>query len=291
MWLIPFLLLQAADSDSNESPHLAKNAFYRELREVGVEVAPDHQIKLPKPFLADGLDAAAQRKLIEELGGRRYRWDLLTRESVVAPQIILLSEERIPESDIKARIADVYFVAYGDFGAIAESGELTQPGSKGNQQWKPLSAEELAKRNITIDDAKHVSYGWISHDLIDRVKVSAALKTQWSQTDESLIATAALEPRFDGDAEFPNRWQPLIRGRKGMEPGEPRPYQGVGGYTKITRLKSPSGAFFVESHLVFAEPHAWFDGANLLGSKLPAAIQHEVRSTRREMIEVSRKKE
>ena len=48
-------------------------------------------------------------------------------------------------------------------------------------------------------------------------------------------------------------------------------------------LAEPKGALFVEGHVVFAEPVKWFDGANLLRSKLPPVIQGQVRSFRREL--------
>ena len=62
--------------------------------------------------------------------------------------------------------------------------------------------------------------------------------------------------------------------------GEPVPYDGFGGYAKATQLESPEGAILIESHFVFCEPTGWFNGANLLGSKLPITIQNEVRSFR-----------
>ena len=56
---------------------------------------------------------------------------------------------------------------------------------------------------------------------------------------------------------------------------------------KMTKLHEPAGAIFCEAHVIYAEPHGWFDGANLLRSKLPAAVQTEVRSLRREMLKAS----
>ena len=64
--------------------------------------------------------------------------------------------------------------------------------------------------------------------------------------------------------------------------GPPQPYGGAGMYLKITKLHEPAGALFVEQHIVFAEPTGWFDGANLLRSKLPLVVQSNVRDMRRE---------
>jgi hypothetical protein len=182
----------------------------------------------------------------------------------------------------------VYFVAHGQLEAMAKPGGFTQPEATEGKQWKTLSPEDLAAKKIPVADPDHESYGFFTNDLIERVRVSGVLRNYWSQTEDSIIACAVLDPRFDEDADYPNRWQPLTRGRK--EAGKASPYHGAAGYTKITKLKSPKGALFVESHLVFAEPHAWFNGNNLLGSKLTAVFQAEVRSTRREIKQFSEMK-
>ena len=58
----------------------------------------------------------------------------------------------------------------------------------------------------------------------------------------------------------------------------------MGIYAKITRLHAPEGALLIEWHLVYSEPQGWFDGTNLLGSKMPAIVQSRVRATRRELV-------
>ena len=284
-------MILLAQAPAGESLHMERNPIYREVLETGIKVTPAEHVKLTPPYLADGLDAAAQRNQIEKLGGRRYPWEVLTRQSTVAPQIIPPIEEKSPNADTKARIVHVYFVAHGDFQAIAKSGGLAEPDDSNGKAWKPISAEELAAKKITIDDPDHESYGYFTNDVIEKVRLSGVLRTYWSQTEESLIAAAMLDPRFDEDGDYPNRWQPLSRGPRGPEPGNASPYSGAGGYTKITRPKGMEGAVFVESHLVFAEPKAWFNGANLLGSKLPAVLQHEVRSARREFLQAGQKQD
>ena len=69
--------------------------------------------------------------------------------------------------------------------------------------------------------------------------------------------------------------------------GESVPYDGAGLYMKITALAQPADAVFVECHIVGIEPQGWFNGANLLLSKLPPAIQNQVRSSRRAMGKIS----
>jgi hypothetical protein len=53
---------------------------------------------------------------------------------------------------------------------------------------------------------------------------------------------------------------------------------------KLTRLREPAGAVFVEGHVIFAEPKGWFDGENVLRSKLPLGVQNQVRALRREFL-------
>lgn len=277
MWLFPLMLL--AQAPAGDDVHQDKNPVYKAVLEMGAKGPKAEQFQ---PFLADGLDADAQRKLIEKLGGRRYPWEALTRKSTVAQQIIQIPENPTSDANIKTRVAHVYFVAYGDFDAIAKAGGLSEPDNSNGKQWKALSPEELSKRKITLEDPDHESYGYFTNDLIEKVRLSGVLRTYWSQSEDSLIAAAMLDPRFDGDADYPNHWQPLSRGAAGFEAGKTSPYSGAGGYTKITKLHGLEDALFVESHLIFAEPHAWFNGANLLGSKLPAVLQHEVRDARKE---------
>jgi hypothetical protein len=287
MWLFSLVLL--VQPPEGDALHSERNPIYREVLERGIAVTKADQHKLSPPYLADGLDADAQRKFIEELGGRRYPWESLTRKSTVAQQIIQITDETLPNTDTKARVAHVYFVAYGDFDAIAKAGGLSEPGNTDGRQWKPLSTDDLAAKKISVEDPDHESYGYFSNDLIEKVRLSGVLRTYWSRTEDSLVAAAMLDPRFDGDPDFPNRWQPLSRGRSGPVAGKASPYSGAGGYTKITKLHALDGAMFVESHLVFAEPEAWFNGANLLGSKLPAVLQHEVREARQEFLEAGKK--
>ncbi len=53
--------------------------------------------------------------------------------------------------------------------------------------------------------------------------------------------------------------------------------------TRISRLASMPGALLVEGHFAFAEPHAWFDGAPILRSKISLVAQDQIRRLRREL--------
>jgi hypothetical protein len=93
---------------------------------------------------------------------------------------------------------------------------------------------------------------------------------------------ATLDPRFSQDREIPNAWRPQRLDDAGhVVNGAARPYAGAAWYWKATKLKQPAGAILIEYHVVFDEPEGWFNGANLLRSKLPLLVQDGVRKFRR----------
>jgi len=152
-----------------------------------------------------------------------------------------------------------------------------------------LTADQLRTRGITLADenANREGFSHVTYDLLEKVRIKATFRSFWSRTDQSIVAAVKLDPRFLGDAEFPNQWSLIERSGPGSETGPASPYDGLGFYAKITRLQRPPDALFVEYHLMFAEPVPWFRGTNQLGAKLPAVVQHQVREARRKMMSAS----
>jgi hypothetical protein len=261
--------------------HEEQNPVYQDLLAAGV-TAGEQSRKLPAPTLPDGLSAQAQVDAIKTLGGARYSFDRLTRKSVVAPQII-----RVPDASAEAktplRTVDVWFVAHAELDDVADEeflGKLltTNQSDGASTELTPeqLSACGIAPASV---DPEHEGYDHIAYTLLDKVRISATGRSFWSRTDDSIVAAVKVDPRFSGDAKLPNRWTLVDN------PDAPlTPYEGMGFYAKITRMKEPSGALFIEFHLVFAEPVEWFRGTNQLGAKLPAVVQSQVREARRQMM-------
>lgn len=136
-------------------------------------------------------------------------------------------------------------------------------------------------------DYERLTFG--RYTLLKKVRLRGTLRSYWSQTDRSILAASMLDARFRDDEELRNEWQPLNRDDVGeLQLGEPAPYDGAGGYLKLTRVDGVKDQILVEGHLAFFEPTAWFRGANLLGSKLPAIIQSSVRRTRKAILRASR---
>jgi hypothetical protein len=280
--LLLVILGAAADAGS----HHDQNPVYRELLDSGAKSGTETR-KLPAPTLADGMSMAEQAEAIEALDEAPGSFERLTRKSVVAPQVIRVPSVDSSSGKAPLRTADVWFVVYADLDAVADREFLTKllqerPTDGGSHE---LSTDELRARGVAPPVDDYEAYGHLTYDLLDKVRLSATVHSFWSRTDESIVAAVMLDPRFAADRDFPNHWQPLEGKGKAAEAGSPQPYEGLGFYAKITRLKRPVGALFVEYHAVFAEPTEWFHGTNQLGSKLPAVIQNQVREARRKMMQ------
>jgi hypothetical protein len=285
------LALLVATADPAPS-HEAANPLFKQLLELGVEVGPDLRTKLPPPTMADGLDGAKQTAAIKALLGTDISYDEFTRRSVVAPQLLRLRDAKPSDPKAPARGVDVWFVAYGDFKKTEDDAFLErllkagrgEGGAEG--EGKALTADDLAKRKITLSPelGKRQSFGHVTFDFLDKVRIHATGQGVTSRTAESVVAAVELDPRFVGDKEFPNEWQPLTKEPGGVKVGPAQPYTGSGLYLKVTKLAEPAGAIFLEQHVVFAEPVGWFEGLNLLRSKLPQAVQIQVRNVRREWL-------
>ncbi|HEY4309674.1 MAG TPA: hypothetical protein VGN12_09515 [Pirellulales bacterium] len=284
--LLASLLLGAAHDD---------NPILKQLVDAGVPVGSGAPLKLPPPTLPDGLDAAAQKKAIQGIADANHPVDALLRKSIVSPFQLIIRSEGNATGDVTGKRVDIWCVVYGDLSTITKEGFLEERfslGSKGESNNKPaaksviLSAEELKKRNIqiaTAADAKE-GFAYASFSLFDRVQISGTGHVYQTRTKTSVLMASLLAPGFADDADFANRWAAIDRDKEGnFKVGAPHPYAGYGSYVKVTELIEPSGALFVEYHLVFDEPKAWFSGANLLRSKLPLMVQDNIRKFRREV--------
>jgi hypothetical protein len=264
------------------------NPLYTSLIETGLEVGTE-KVKFPKPTLPDGLTAAKQTEVIKALIANRYDYDEFVRKSVSAPQLITIGEVKSADPKAPGRAVDVWFVAHGDFKRVEDDKfleKLTGSNRGGGGKSVALTAADLMKRNIPAPagNPQREGYGHIEFDFLEKVRLEATGHAMWSRTAESATAAAEIDPRFRDDKEFPNRWRPIAKAGGEVKVGDPSPWAGAGVYLKVTKLHEPAGALFVEQHIIFAEPTGWFGGANLLGSKLPIAVQDNVRSIRREFL-------
>lgn len=132
----------------------------------------------------------------------------------------------------------------------------------------------------------HERFLTVNLELFDRVNVRGTMRAKLSRGTESVTLAATLEPRFAQDREFPNAWHSQQLDDAGrVVIGPARPYVGAAWYCKATKLKQPRDAVLIEYHIMFDEPEGWFNGANLLRSKLPLLVQDGVRKFRRRFAE------
>jgi hypothetical protein len=273
-----------------QAGHLQTNPVFQDLVTQGVSPGGNVLFPLPAPSMADGLDAAAQKKIITEIAKPSYTFDQFVKNSPVAPQVLKIEEHKAgPETPMWG--VDLYFVGYGNMNALVNQNFLQnafQANNNNNQgaQGMKLTPEQLADRKIAIapNNKEYEGYSQSIVQLLTNVQLSIVTHSFWSRNDDSIVTAAVLDPRFMNDPEFPNTWQPIrnVAGRQQL--GAPQPYQGLGMYMKITRLAAPAGALFVEAHAVYHEPQGWFNGQNVLRSKIRTATGQKVKEMRQEFL-------
>jgi hypothetical protein len=271
------------------------NPLFDELRMRGVAIDGRTNAPLPAPTMADGLDAAAQHAVLEKIVGDRYPTAEFVRNSVVSPMVLKFRDVRA--GDAVARGVDLWFVVYGELDDLAGVDVLeTFTTARGKETTiRTLTADELAARGLTSSGAaggeRDIALGETDErfvhtvvSILEKVELHQTSRCVLSRSAESVLIASQVDPRFNDDRQFPNVYHRLVRSELGeISKGPPQPYGGAGGYLKATRLAAPDGAILVEYHLLFSEPRDWFNGANLLQSKLPVLLQSRVRALRREL--------
>lgn len=267
----------------------APNAIYEEL--FSPAASPQLvNLRLPPPTMNDDLDVAAQHKALAQIADDSRPLEALLRKSIVAPFVLKISDEKTPGAGLAGtgRRVDVWFIVHGDFARLTSEDfllnqitpETRSDQGKANFQGHTLTSSELHVRQIVPAPNERLFH--LAFNLFDRVQVSATNHAMLTRSDESALVAGRIDPRFDSDGTLANRWQSLSRDSLGrLQAGPPHAYHSAIWYVKATRLHEPAGAMLVEHHIAFDEPQAWFDGANLLRSKLPLLVQDAIRRFRR----------
>ncbi len=274
----------------------AENPLLDELLQQGVLMSDGSRIKLPPPTLGDGLDAAGQRAALDRLlTPTKHRYEDLVRRDYQAPFVLDIRAVRTSQNGSPARRVDLCFVAHGDFKTATSeqfleglwrSAAKPNPSDPLAGRSVTLTPADLAKRQLQPDSSPGVEERYVfgTVNLFDRVLVSATQRGTVTRRARAVVVAEKIDARFTKDAEFPNQWQPVTIGDDGkVVLGESQPYTAAGSYGKAIPLADPPGAVFFEFHLVYEEPKGWFGGANLMGSKLPLAVQDQIRTFRRRL--------
>jgi hypothetical protein len=270
-----------------DAPHAANDVYQALLRD-GLTLAGS-RIAFPAPLVTEGDTPDAERAALRKLAGSDDAVQELLRNSVTAPQILRLHDEKAGDGTM-IRIAHLWFAVHArleeiDAAPLGGRDEDGKPVEAGNMRFsgRRLSDEELNQRGITRLDPKLEWYSHVAGDLLDRIQVEATDHIRGTKGPGSWVFASRTDPRFDEDRPYPNRWRTVGPKGQSQESAGFRHYAGGGSTTRITRLASMPGALLVEGHFAFAEPRAWFDGAPILRSKISLVAQDQIRRFRREL--------
>jgi hypothetical protein len=282
----------AADPAPARADSHQANPVYQELLTRGVGLGAGRPRVFPPALMADGLTAAQQQQKLRALCvGPDPRKPLLAYDDVIdrdAAAAYYFDNRAINPSDPKAPAysVDIWFVTYGDLAKIAKRDPLQLFGtSPSDAVTTELDKEALEERKITplrLRPPLRERYVNTVADLLNTVKLSLTNHAVVSQSGDSLVVASKVDPRFNGDKEYPNMWQMLPEGLEAnpKAPKGPQPIDVGAFYLKITRLAQPQGALFVEFHQVSTEPKAWFNGGPVLRGKIPLEVNKRVKDFR-----------
>lgn len=278
---------------------LGQNPLVAELSTTGFETADGKQIVLPKPLLEDGMTAAEQEAALLPIAKPRgrdrfYKGDIRSVFAFDVEQV-----EEYPDG-AKLREVKVFFVANGTIEDVNENNLLDGVGkpSQGSdnaipQDSRELTEQELVKAGLQIgkqENGSYLSYGTIQVNLIDKVYLDVVTKSQTTKEDQSLSMGTSLDESLAKLTELPSTWQPIDRVKNQLQLGMPKEdFFAAAGYVKATALKNEAGKILVEIHVMFVEPEAWYNGRNLLGSKLAPVIDDSVTKFRRKLAQAQKK--
>lgn len=279
----PLLFCAAiATSMAPLEPSHQPNAIYRQLVGEGWDLG-GRKLVLPLPLATDDQTADAERARLVELAGSERGAQELVRDSVTAPFIIKVHDEKITEATV--RIADLWFVVRAELASLDPEKQARAAGQKRVEaanmlfETRMLTDDEIKAAGLPTQlDKASVWYAHVQGRLLDRIAIEATNEAVATRSGSSIVVGSRVSERFTGANA--TGWKPLS---KDDAPGALKPYRGGVSYAKISKMASQPGMLLVESHLAFVEPDAWFRAAPILRSKLSIVAQDQIRRLRREL--------
>lgn len=287
--LLLYSTLLLAASVAVSATAAEENTVFDNLVAKGIAVG-DSFVKLPEPSMSPEADAKEQTEVVRQVSSKKYKYDEFIRKSPVAPFMLEISTVGESGGD-RVQKVDLWFVAYGKLESVTDEELLGQIAGSGSRSEKgeseSLTDDELRKRDLKVEstDDRRESYYRTDAPLLDKVQISGIGHGVTTRGSKSILAASVLDPRFTDDAKYSNRWRPIVREPSGKTKlgDSHHAYAGFGGYCQVVELQEPKGALFFEIHIAINEPHAWFNGENLLRSKLPILMNDNVRTLRRKL--------
>lgn len=287
----------ARAEDAKAASHRAANPVFASL----VQPAAGDLIRLDEPRFSDGQTAEQQRIELARAGGERYSVEALLRPSPLAPHVLQMERRPLEAQATIAQRVRVVFTLQGDLETFAQEAFLNSLLAGGDESEeaaggsRALSDEELQAAGVERQSAAAPSeagtppdrwgqehYRLIDGELFSRVRFSGVVRSFATRNDDSVLLALRFDDRFAQVPGLAGVWQRLERDQAGvLRIAEQGDFLGGGAYIKITRWREDPQRLVLEAELMLLEPQAWFGGSNLLGSKLPPAIQSQVREIRR----------
>jgi hypothetical protein len=247
-------LLVAASFASQAKIELAhsQNAVYTQVLTQGVE-AGGQTIVLAPPRFIDGLTADQERAALREVAESDRAVDEMLRDSVTAPYIIKVRDQKASGATI--RMADIWFVVYAPLEQVDPVREVARADQKKVEvanmsfETRTLKSDEIQAAGIKSANTAAGQADWYAHvhaRLLDRIEFDLTNHGAVSQSPDSIVVASRTEPSFDKAESTVNCWKSVTAtaGATALNSAK-QPYSGGISYAKISRCAlKPGGADF-----------------------------------------------
>jgi hypothetical protein len=258
-------------------------------------------IKLPLPIMNESMTYKQQATALTlTASAAKVTVDDLAAANPFAPFYLKI---RTLQKEPTFRTIDIAFVARGKWEDLVSKqfGETIlqekkvdakhEPGTEFVEKAGLLTKPEMATRGLVPKDEIDQDIiarkeGWLQTtlNLFSQAQVSTTRHVIMTKGPTSALFAALLDPRFDKDAVYPNQWRSIDLAKPvDQRFGPVQLYQGAGFYVKAVKLNEPKDAIFFEYHSVYYEPQGWFNGENVLLSKLVFIAKNQIEKFRRKL--------
>lgn len=255
-----------------------------DLATRGVEVGGGTWVPLPDPVVR--LEAAQSAADLAGLAAPAG-WERFAADAATAPVTVAIEPASVDGVRLGHRVRAAFTLRAPLEKLRADEALRRSLGSgedgKGSTA-RPLAPEELREAGITA--AAGEQFVWVELLLLNRVMVRGVVRATSAEHPDGVEVAWQFDPRFRDHATWRATWSRIEENDLGSRVEGPRQaYHGSGGIVAVRRLSAEAGVdlLVVESRAVIGEPEAWFQGSNLLRSKMPLAAQEGVRTLRRRL--------
>jgi len=251
----------------------------------GVEVAADVWCPLPVAVLRlDAVQTPADLRPLAGVAG----WERFTADGVTAPVTVTIEPFAVGGIRLAHRVHSAFTLRAPLARLRADETLRKSLGTTDDEAdaGRPLTPEELREAGIEADERSGERFVWVEVPLLNRVTIRGVVRTVTTERPDGIEVAWRFDPRFDAHPRWRATWTRLEENPLGERvEGEPRPYRGSGGVVAVRTLEATEGLdlLLVESRMVLVEPEEWFQGSNLLRSKIPLTAQEGVRTLRRRL--------